>query len=164
MAVISNQLPTVDALAVAFCDALFGTLTSDQMRQVVERNQAETNPGVCHSHDFCDANIVMHEVFMARGLDLSAEDCPPEWVDLWNRAWDLAKARGFRMFKRGDRVELLDGFRDPGDEEFTWVVQGDEEKGRVDIVPIDISMEIKPVYAVQVAWVRLVEPRALWPA
>ena len=68
------------------------------------------------------------------------------------------------MLKRGDRVKILEGFNDPGDDDFTWIVQGDEEKGRVDIIPVDIAMQIKPVYAVQVAWVRLVEPRVGSPA
>lgn len=58
------------------------------------------------------------------------------------------------MFSRGDRIEILEEFRDPGDEVFTWVVVGDEEKGRVDICPIDIKMEIKPVQTVQANWIR----------
>ena len=36
------------------------------------------------------------------------------------------------MFNRGDRVEILDGYRDPGDDEFVWIVQGDDENGRLD--------------------------------
>lgn len=60
------------------------------------------------------------------------------------------------MFKIGDKVEILSEFQDAGDESFTWVVIGDEEKGRVDISPIDINMEIKPVYTVQSHWIRLI--------
>lgn len=59
------------------------------------------------------------------------------------------------MFKIGDKVEILSEFQDAGDESFTWVVIGDEEKGRVDISPIDINMEIKPVYTVQSHWIKL---------
>ena len=58
------------------------------------------------------------------------------------------------MFRRGDHIEILEQFRDPGDDEFTWVVVGDEEKGRVDICPIDIYMKIKPVQTVNVEWIR----------
>lgn len=76
MAVNPNQPPGVGALAIEFCDAMREALTPDQLRQVVERNQAETHAGVCHSHDFCDANMVMHEVFMGRGMDTTAEDAP----------------------------------------------------------------------------------------
>ncbi len=64
------------------------------------------------------------------------------------------------MFKRGDHVEILEQFRDPGDEDFTWVVVGDEEKGRVEICPIDIQMEIKPVQTVNVEWIRRAPARA----
>ena len=59
------------------------------------------------------------------------------------------------MFKRGDKVELLKEFQDPGDESFTWIVVGDEEKGRVDITPINIKLDIKPINTVQAHWIRL---------
>lgn len=157
MTALSNPAPTVDSLALEFCDAMRATLSAEQMKSVVSLNREETNPHVCHSHDFCDANMVLHEVFMRRGMDLSDEARTDRLTDLWNQTWDLAKSRDFRMFKRGDRVEMLDEFKDPGDKEFTWVVRDDEEKGRVDIVPVDIPMDIKPIYAVQVAWIRLAE-------
>lgn len=41
------------------------------------------------------------------------------------------------MFKRGDIIETLEEFQDSGDNTFTWMVLHDEEKGRVDITPID---------------------------
>lgn len=58
------------------------------------------------------------------------------------------------MFERGDLVEILEQYRDPGDEQFTWIVVGEEEKGRVDITPVEVPMEIKPVYTVQATWIR----------
>ena len=63
------------------------------------------------------------------------------------------------MFKRGDRVEIRKEFQDPGEEEFTWIVQDDEEKGRVDILPADIQMNIKPLCTVQVGWIKLAPSR-----
>jgi aminoglycoside phosphotransferase len=154
MAAELKSPPTVDSLAIEFCDALRATLTPEQMEQVVSRNDAETHPGVCHSHDFCDANMVLHEVFVRHGMDVVDEGGMERWADLWNATWNLAKSRGFRMFKRGDRVEILKDFQDPGDEEFTWIVMDDEEKGRVDIQPVDIPMNIKPLYTVQVGWIK----------
>lgn len=59
------------------------------------------------------------------------------------------------MFKKGDRVEILKEFQDPGDENFIWIVQGDEEKGRVDIAPANIGLEIQPLYVVQTHWIKL---------
>lgn len=59
------------------------------------------------------------------------------------------------MFRRGDKVEILREFQDPGDESFTWIVVGDEEKGRVDITPINIPLDIRPTHTVQAHWIRL---------
>jgi len=155
MAAELKSPPTVDSLAMEFCDELRVTLSPEHMEQVVSLNEAETNTGVCHSHDFCDANMVLYEVFMRHGMDVVDEGGMDRWADLWNATWNLAKSRGFRMFKRGDRVEILKKFQDRGDEEFTWIVMDDEEKGRVDIRPVDIPMDIKPLYIVQVGWIRL---------
>lgn len=59
------------------------------------------------------------------------------------------------MFKRGNQVEILPEFQDIGDDTFTWVVISDEEKGRVDISPINISLTIKPIYTVTVDQIKL---------
>lgn len=61
------------------------------------------------------------------------------------------------MFKRGDHVEILPDFQDQGDDGFTWIVLNDEEKGRVDITPINIGMEVKPIYTVKVEQIKLAE-------
>jgi hypothetical protein len=81
------------AIARAFAANLAEELTADQMAQVVERNKT-VDPGVCASHDFCDANMVMDPAFtqvMRREIDLNSEaDCA-----LWGQAWDIALAAGF---------------------------------------------------------------------
>lgn len=59
------------------------------------------------------------------------------------------------MFKRGNQVEILPEFQDQGDDGFTWVVLDDEEKGRVDITPINIDLKIKPIYTVNVEQIKL---------
>jgi hypothetical protein len=58
-------------------------------------------------------------------------------------------------FKRGDVVEILEQYRDTGDELLTWVVEEDSEKGRVTIVASDSPMSLKPRYVVETAWIRL---------
>lgn len=146
--------PTVDELALEFCKELRATLTPEQMREVVARNTAETNPNVCHSHDFCDANMVLEAVFKRHDMSIEQEGGLDRWADLWNASWSLAKSRGFDMFCKGDQVEILEAYRDAGDEDFTWVAASDEQKGRLDICPIDIEMSIKPRYTVEVNWVR----------
>ena len=150
---------TVDSLANQFCQLLRSTLTAEQMDQVVTENRTETNLNVCHSCDFCDSNMVLHEVFMRYGMDVADEGGVDRWADLWNEVWNRAKARDFLMFKRGDVVEILEEFQDPGDATFTWVVQDDEEKGRVDLVPYEMTGAIKPLYTVKIDWIRLRTPQ-----
>ena len=58
-------------------------------------------------------------------------------------------------YKAGDLVEILPQFSDPGDDEFDWVVVTDEEKGRVDLVPTNHTMTVKPVYTLNVDQIRL---------
>ena len=136
------------------------TLTPEQMEQVVEGNRTESNPNVCHSGDFCDSNMVLHEVFMRYGMDVADEGGAEKWGHLWDAAWNLAKKRHFAMFKRGDIVEIIEEFQDRGDDTLTWIVQTDEEKGRVDLVPHEVGGAIKPTYTVKTDWIRLAAPTA----
>jgi hypothetical protein len=62
-----------------------------------------------------------------------------------------------RPFVKGDRVRILPEFQDEGDDDFVWVVVGDEEKGRVDISPINTGMNIVPTHTVRAEWLA-VEP------
>jgi len=52
------------------------------------------------------------------------------------------------MLKRGDRISILPEYRDKGDELYIWVVTGDEEKGRVDIGPINTKLFCIPIQTV----------------
>lgn len=58
------------------------------------------------------------------------------------------------MFKRGDEVEILPEYQDKGDDQYHWVCVSDEEKGRIDISPLDTKLKIPPVYAVQTNQIR----------
>jgi hypothetical protein len=60
-----------------------------------------------------------------------------------------------RKFLKGDIVKILPEFQDSGDDEFTWVVVTDEEKGRVDISAVNSPLTIKPVHIVQKDWIQL---------
>ena len=61
------------------------------------------------------------------------------------------------MIKKGDEVEILPEFQDAGDHKFRWVSLEDEEKGRVDICPVDIGLAIKPRYTVLTSQIRKVD-------
>lgn len=57
-----------------------------------------------------------------------------------------------KKFLKGQVIKIRPEFQDEGDDEYTWVVLNDEEKGRVDISAIDSVMKIKPIHTVQVEW------------
>lgn len=85
-------MTTVERLAAAFAGVLKEWLTDAEWKAVARRNAAEPDPNVCHSHDFCDANMAMDEAFT---IVLRRHARPVEEADaeLWNEAWNLAKVR-----------------------------------------------------------------------
>ncbi len=58
-------------------------------------------------------------------------------------------------FKRGDIVDILPEYQDPGDDEFIWVVLDDESKGRVSISAENSQLNIKPIHVVCTDWIKL---------
>lgn len=58
------------------------------------------------------------------------------------------------MYKRGDVVEILPEYQDEGDDQYRWACVNDEEKGRVDITPVNIDLRIPPIYTVQTNQIR----------
>ena len=70
------------------------------LKQAIARNETAEYKGACATHDFCDANLAMDEAFRNLGLKgiSDSETDSPEQVaamDLWNKAWDYAKANKF---------------------------------------------------------------------
>lgn len=96
-----------ETLATAFERQLRGYLSPATMREVDQRNVAYNvrhGSGVCASHDFCDANMLMAPAFaevVGREITLpgEAEEDPtlePQAradVGLWNDAWGLFALR-----------------------------------------------------------------------
>lgn len=64
------------------------------------------------------------------------------------------------MLKKGDEVRILPEFQDAGDADFKWIVMADEEKGRVDVCPVNVAMKIKPTYTLFSHQVELVKRNA----
>ena len=60
---------------------------------------------------------------------------------------------GKQKFLKGDFVDILPEFRDPGDDEYQWVVLDDEEKGRVSISATNSTLRITPIHVVQTDWI-----------
>lgn len=66
----------VKRIALQFTRLLHVEIGTTRMDTVVALNREETSRDVCHSHDFCDANMVMHAAFVAAGF------VPPLTTDL----------------------------------------------------------------------------------
>lgn len=91
----TNTTDTDNRLARKFAALLRRDIGAKKLAEVNRRNARKgRHPGVCHSHDFCDANETMAEAFAevaGRQPDVQDDaDCAQ-----WGRAWNLAKARRF---------------------------------------------------------------------
>lgn len=84
---------TAYELAAKFSARLCDVLTSEELDKVLELNAVETNPNICHSHDFCDPNQVMLDVFDICSIEYDPQDDKQrELIDL---AWTIAKDDDF---------------------------------------------------------------------
>ena len=104
-----------EILVREFSATLREWLRPDELAEVVERNRAETNSSICHSHDFCDPNMAMLEA-MEAVVGISANEVAEEALVLmvkegneaiqnaetaplmtaWNEAWEIAKRNEFK--------------------------------------------------------------------
>lgn len=88
-------------LARAFGRQLQKDLTPLEFAEVNARNAAETDSAICHSHDFCDASMVMLAAFKGTfdrsPVFLNGSDTVESEADiaLWGSAWNAAKAASF---------------------------------------------------------------------
>ena len=86
-------------LARAFGSDMQAALSPRQFRTMCDANKAEPeDSGVCHSHDYVDANMVMLAAFEATfGREPAFLSDSNKTVDLvlWNDAWAIAKAADF---------------------------------------------------------------------
>lgn len=67
----------------------------DELYQcMLQANLGEADPGVCHTHDHCDANVYMAQaVEMVLRRDPAEDDLMNDaaMIALWNASWDLAR-------------------------------------------------------------------------
>lgn len=95
MIVMTNNrpMPTHDEIAAAFANVLSGWLTEEQWAEMQALNAIEpAGSDICHSHDFCDANMAMHEAMASLGVDVDRDWAgDDEMCALWNASWDHAR-------------------------------------------------------------------------
>jgi hypothetical protein len=98
------MIDQVEQLARNFSSVLKGWLTGEELSEAIRLNKEEDDHNVCHSHDFCDANMAMHEAFVnlyGREFTFYDEEIPESdrisSIDtmIWNRAWSIAKENEF---------------------------------------------------------------------
>ncbi len=84
-------------IAKEFCRQLRAELSSDAIGTIIDLNNDETNPQICHTHDFCDANMVMHTAMEQVDSSLVTVDAftSDKTTTLWSMAWTLAKKSEF---------------------------------------------------------------------
>ena len=68
-------------LAEKFTELLRATLTPSEFAEMANANANETDAGICHTHDYCDANQVMLDAMSALGIGYTDENT------LWSDAW-----------------------------------------------------------------------------
>jgi len=77
------------AVAAAFLAGLREDIGPARFRAVVLLNRKEKHPGICHSHDFCDANMTMLAA-CEKVVGPRFDNTEDEHAALWNAAWALA--------------------------------------------------------------------------
>ncbi|WP_281663529.1 hypothetical protein [Paraburkholderia fungorum] len=86
----------IEFCAKRFAEVLADWLTPAEQAVVVERNRSQMDPLICHSHDFCDANMAMLDALQSVGIiSETFSSLPEEAMILWCAAWDEAKRSGF---------------------------------------------------------------------
>lgn len=85
-------LPQIGQIAARFATILQAALDPAQWEEMRQRNAAQRDPSICHSHDYCDANMPMDGAFVAV---MGRSPDPTSWADasLWGAAWAVAKAQ-----------------------------------------------------------------------
>jgi hypothetical protein len=83
-------------IARAFGAGIQAALTPAQFRELLDLDADDS--GICHSHDFCDANMVMLAAFtetMGHEPAFLTEEHAETDLNLWNDAWEIAIAANF---------------------------------------------------------------------
>jgi hypothetical protein len=114
--------PTPHALARAFATELHAELGTDTLAEINRLNDAETDTGICHTHDFCDANQVMLDAWeKLMGAECSCDSTNDAENAVWNEAWSIASKANFNrsvllaldLYHAGHRITKAGKLVDP---------------------------------------------------
>ena len=95
-----SPLPDREIVAKAFADVLLAWSKDEPgvWEKMLADNAAENDKNICHSHDWCDANMAMDEAMRGLGIDHS-ERWGDDWASndeaskFWGDCWDIAKTK-----------------------------------------------------------------------
>lgn len=93
-------------IALEFNSLLRELLGPEKYSEVCRINRRETNPGICASHNYCDANVWMARAFKTV-LGLQVKPNNEKHAGIWNRAWDMAKT--LQVAPRPRAIIVIDG-------------------------------------------------------
>lgn len=92
---LAYNITTIDKVARKFAELMKAEIGIGKLKLVNEQDEDNTS-NTCATHDFCDANMVMHEAMLhVTNIDASDEGTTDETRELWNEAWDHAKRNRF---------------------------------------------------------------------
>lgn len=79
-----------ECIAFQFATILKQWLLPSEVELMKKRNQIEKRENVCHSHDFCDANVAMEEA-----MEVFRTSSEKDESNLWNDSWKIATQKFF---------------------------------------------------------------------
>jgi len=125
----SELTPLKITIAARFVTLLRAMLTPQQFSEMQNLN-ATADAGICHSHDYCDANMVMAAAFaqiVGRESNLESDNF------LWSAAWAYAMTHGLGqdaaieaaaadadVVRVGQVVRIKKEWQDLGDENYVF--------------------------------------------
>jgi hypothetical protein len=86
----------VTKIAVQFSKRLLAYCGRENLNKAWVLNATDPDKEVCHSHDFCDANVFMMRAYRAvtgKKPNTTSDDV----IAIWNAAWDIAKQNRFYL-------------------------------------------------------------------
>lgn len=96
-AVSRNGKPFVDALAAEFRAVMreYAAKLGFTLETVDALNAAESDPQICHSHDFCDANQALLDALERLELDYDSAIDDDHLCPITDYTWTQVKREGF---------------------------------------------------------------------
>jgi hypothetical protein len=87
-------MKTTEKIALEFSKELLKELGKEEFKEMVELSRENTDPKICVSHDFCDANMPMLEAY-ERVTKYEPQANNDAHNKIWSDAWNVAVKNDF---------------------------------------------------------------------